>query len=156
MFKNLVFYLQRASAKGVIPSRSFTPRYIISGLRGALFSLFPKLRVPCQIWWGTKVLVPKHRGLGAWALIILVVVQSKEWISEIPSLMFFPVYLYILYEAWFYYGFTGIKGCRVSRKPFKKWREHHIYSARHQNFGAPKCSWLLTVFLFSTENGEDH
>ena len=157
MFKNLVFYLQRASAKGVIPSRSFTPRYIISGLRGALFSLFPKLRVPCQIWWGTKVLVPKHRGLGAWALIILVVVQSKEWISEIPSLMFFPVYLYILYEAWFYHGFTGINGCRLQCQENlpKKAGAPYLW-ARFQDFGALKCSWMLTVFLFSTENGEDH
>ena len=39
--------------------------------------------------------------------------------SEIPSLMFFQGYLYILYEAWFYHSSTGINGRRVSRKPSK-------------------------------------
>ena len=39
--------------------------------------------------------------------------------SEISSLMFFQVYSYILYEAWFYHCSTGINGRRVSRKPSK-------------------------------------
>ena len=97
--------------------------------------------MPCQIWWGTKVLVSKYSGLGAWALIILVVVQSKEWISEIPSLMFFPVYLYILYEAWFYHGFTGINGCRVSRKPSKN-------GGGTISMGPVPRFWCPQIFLF--------